>query len=111
MVCYAGVLLPLPGESVESSALELGATSKTVASSMAQLLTAANQGKGGGGEGRFIGGCSLVPRLSKGGSGKESLVHTVCACIKLCTRLARAMTCYDVLVTFDRVLTSALTDF
>ena len=40
-----GMLLPLPGESVESSALELGATSKTVGSSMAQLLTAANQGK------------------------------------------------------------------
>lgn len=43
----AGVLLPLPGETVESSALELGATSKTVGSSMAQLLTAANQGEGG----------------------------------------------------------------
>ena len=39
-----GQLLPLPGESVESCALELGATSKTVGSSMAQLLTAANQG-------------------------------------------------------------------
>ena len=54
---------------------------------------------------------SLVPRLSKGGGGKESLVHTVCACVKLCTRLARAMTFYDVLVTFDRMLTSALIDF
>lgn len=40
-----GKLVPLPGESVESCALELGATSKTVGSSMAQLLTAANQGK------------------------------------------------------------------
>ena len=50
------MLLPLPGESVESSALELGATSKTVGSSMAQLLTAANQGKGRGwGEGRMEG--------------------------------------------------------
>ena len=49
--------------------------------------------------------------LIKGGGGKESLVHTVCACVKLCTRLARAMTFYDVLVTFDRVLTSALIDF
>ena len=39
------MLLPLPGESVETSALELGATSKTVGSSMAQLLTAANQGQ------------------------------------------------------------------
>lgn len=39
-----GKLVPLPGESVESCALELGATSKTVGSSMAQLLTAANQG-------------------------------------------------------------------
>ena len=57
-----GKLLPLPGKSVsklyskciasavclniqpESCALELGATSKTVGSSMAQLLTAANQG-------------------------------------------------------------------
>ena len=47
----------------------------------------------------------------KGGGGKESLVHTVCACVKLCKRLARAMTVYDVLVTFDRVLTSALIDF
>ena len=37
------MLLPLPGESVESSALELGATSKTSGSSMAQLLTAANE--------------------------------------------------------------------
>jgi len=40
-----GRLLPLPGESVENCALELGATSKTVGSSMAQLLTAANQGE------------------------------------------------------------------
>ena len=60
---------------------------------------------------RTAGVTSLVPRLSKGGGGKESLVHTVCACVKLCTRLARAMTFYDVLVTFDRVLTSALIDF
>ena len=58
------------------------------------------------GENRFH--ISLVPRLSKGRGGKESLVHTVCACVKLCTRLARAMTCYDVLVTSDRVLTPAL---
>ena len=56
-------------------------------------------------------GGSLVPRLSKGRGGKESLVHTVCACAKFCTRLARTMTCYDVLVTFDCVLTSALIDF
>ena len=42
-----GRLVPLPGESVESCALELGATSKTVGSSMAQLLTAANQGEAG----------------------------------------------------------------
>ena len=47
----------------------------------------------------------------KGVGGKESLGHTVCACVKLCTRLAHAMTLYDVLVTFDRVLTSALIDF
>ena len=40
-----GTLVPLPGESVESCALELGPTSKTVGSSMAQLLTAANQGE------------------------------------------------------------------
>ena len=39
-----GQLLPLPGQTVESCSLELGATSKTVGSSMAQLLTAANQG-------------------------------------------------------------------
>eukprot|EP01137_Pigoraptor_chileana_P018402 Opistho-2@77812 len=40
----AGKLMPLPGETAESCANELGATSKTVGSSMAQLLTAANQG-------------------------------------------------------------------
>ena len=39
-----GKLLLLPGETVENCALELGFTSKTVGSSMAQLLTAANQG-------------------------------------------------------------------
>ncbi|XP_013386332.1 talin-1 isoform X1 [Lingula anatina] len=42
--CQAGKLLPLPGETMESSALQLGHTSKTVGSSMAQLLTAAAQG-------------------------------------------------------------------
>ena len=42
---HQGTLLPLPGESLESCALDLGATSKIVGSSMAQLLTAANQGK------------------------------------------------------------------
>ena len=41
---HQGTLLPLPGESLESCALDLGATSKIVGSSMAQLLTAANQG-------------------------------------------------------------------
>ncbi|KJE89680.1 hypothetical protein CAOG_009384 [Capsaspora owczarzaki ATCC 30864] len=39
-----GKLLPLPGDNAEEAALEVGATSKTVGSSMAQLLTAANQG-------------------------------------------------------------------
>lgn len=39
-----GQLFPLPGQTVESCSMELGATSKTVGSSMAQLLTAANQG-------------------------------------------------------------------
>ena len=51
------------------------------------------------------------PGSRKGGSGKESLIHTVCACVKFCTRLARAITCYDILVTFDRMLTSALAIF
>ncbi|XP_013778384.1 talin-2-like [Limulus polyphemus] len=37
-------LKPLPGETNESSTLQLGSTSKTVGSSMAQLLTAASQG-------------------------------------------------------------------
>lgn len=37
-------LRPLPGETAENSATQLGATSKTVGSSMAQLLTAAAQG-------------------------------------------------------------------
>lgn len=39
-----GKLLPLPGDTAESCGLELGATSKSVGSSMAQLLTAASQG-------------------------------------------------------------------
>uniref|UniRef100_A0ABM0MR88 Talin-1-like n=1 Tax=Saccoglossus kowalevskii TaxID=10224 RepID=A0ABM0MR88_SACKO len=39
-----GKLLPLPGENADTSALQLGATSKMVGSSMAQLLTAAAQG-------------------------------------------------------------------
>ena len=38
-----GVLLPLPGESVQTSALKLGATLKTIGSSMVQFLTTANQ--------------------------------------------------------------------
>ena len=65
------MLLPLPGESVESSALELGATSKTVGSSMAQLLTAANQGKGGEGgmERREEGG------MERGGEGERGRVE------------------------------------
>ena len=40
----AGRLYPLPGETAESAATLLGTTSKTVGSSMAQLLTAAAQG-------------------------------------------------------------------
>ena len=43
-IASAGKLLPLPGESAKECAEELGATSKTVGASMAQLLTAANQG-------------------------------------------------------------------
>jgi len=38
-----GRLVPLPGESAESSAAQLGAISKTLGSSMAQLLTASAQ--------------------------------------------------------------------
>jgi talin len=38
-----GSLVPLPGESVESSSAQLGAVSKTLGSAMAQLLTAAAQ--------------------------------------------------------------------
>ena len=39
---------------------------------------------------------------------KESLVHTVCACIKnVSDYSSRAMMRYDVLATFDCVLTSA----
>ncbi|XP_065832008.1 talin-like [Oscarella lobularis] len=42
----SGKLLPLPVETAESCALELGgATSKTVGASMAQVLTAAAQGR------------------------------------------------------------------
>ena len=40
----SGRLHPLPGETAESAATLLGTTSKTVGSSMAQLLTAAAQG-------------------------------------------------------------------
>ena len=43
-IAAAGKLIPLPGESAKECADELGATSKTVGASMAQLLTAANQG-------------------------------------------------------------------
>lgn len=39
-----GRLQPLPGETAESAAMQLATTSKTVGSSMAQLLTAAAQG-------------------------------------------------------------------
>lgn len=46
-----GKLVPLPG-SVESCALELRAATKSAGSSIAQLMIAANQGKGKGEEGR-----------------------------------------------------------
>jgi len=39
----AGKLVPLPGENSVNCAAQLGATSKTVGSAMAQLLTAAAQ--------------------------------------------------------------------
>ncbi|CAM9487463.1 talin-2 [Lampetra fluviatilis] len=39
-----GKLHPLPGETLEKCAQDLGATSKTVGSSMAQVMTAASQG-------------------------------------------------------------------
>ncbi len=38
-----GRLVPLPGETMDNCAVQLGTTSKTVGSSMAQLLTAAAQ--------------------------------------------------------------------
>ncbi|XP_052693138.1 talin-2-like isoform X2 [Crassostrea angulata] len=40
----SGNLVPLPGETVEASAMKLGSTSKNMKSAMAQLLTAASQG-------------------------------------------------------------------
>jgi len=40
----AGRLVPLPGDNANECAMQLGATSKIVGSSMAQLLTAASQG-------------------------------------------------------------------
>ncbi|XP_021356551.1 talin-1-like isoform X2 [Mizuhopecten yessoensis] len=40
----SGGLVPLPGETAETSAQKLGTTSKSVGSAMAQLLTAASQG-------------------------------------------------------------------
>lgn len=46
-----GKLVPLPGRSVESCALELRAATKSAGSSIAQLMIAANQGKGKGEEG------------------------------------------------------------
>ncbi|GAB6032133.1 hypothetical protein CHUAL_010792 [Chamberlinius hualienensis] len=42
--CEAFELKPLPGETPESTALQLGASSKAVGSAVAQLLTAASQG-------------------------------------------------------------------
>lgn len=42
--CEAFELKPLPGETLESTALQLGASSKAVGSAVAQLLTAASQG-------------------------------------------------------------------
>uniref|UniRef100_A0A6Q2XID9 Talin 2a n=1 Tax=Esox lucius TaxID=8010 RepID=A0A6Q2XID9_ESOLU len=44
MAAHDGQLKPLPGESLEKCAQELGSTSKAVGSSMAQLLTCAAQG-------------------------------------------------------------------
>ncbi|KAG7248975.1 hypothetical protein CRUP_010339, partial [Coryphaenoides rupestris] len=44
MAANAGQLKPLPGESLEKCAQDLGSTSKSVGSSMAQLLTCAAQG-------------------------------------------------------------------
>ncbi|UYV64796.1 TLN1 [Cordylochernes scorpioides] len=41
---HSGSLRPLPGETAETCALQLGAVSKVVGSAMAQLLTAAAQG-------------------------------------------------------------------
>ena len=38
-----GMLVPLPGETIELSTSQLGAASKAVATAMAQLLTAATQ--------------------------------------------------------------------
>uniref|UniRef100_A0A8C5A5T6 Talin 2a n=1 Tax=Gadus morhua TaxID=8049 RepID=A0A8C5A5T6_GADMO len=44
LAAVAGQLKPLPGESLEKCAQDLGSTSKSVGSSMAQLLTCAAQG-------------------------------------------------------------------
>ncbi|CAL1604197.1 unnamed protein product [Knipowitschia caucasica] len=44
MACSSDQLKPLPGESLEKCAQDLGSTSKSVGSSMAQLLTCAAQG-------------------------------------------------------------------
>ncbi|KAJ3593552.1 hypothetical protein NHX12_005886 [Muraenolepis orangiensis] len=44
MAANAGQLKPLPGESLEKCSQDLGSTSKSVGSSMAQLLTCAAQG-------------------------------------------------------------------
>uniref|UniRef100_A0A674EKN4 Talin 2 n=1 Tax=Salmo trutta TaxID=8032 RepID=A0A674EKN4_SALTR len=44
MAAHDGQLKPLPGESLEKCAQDLGSTSKAVGSSMAQLLTCAAQG-------------------------------------------------------------------
>ncbi|KAK2834487.1 hypothetical protein Q7C36_015188 [Tachysurus vachellii] len=44
MAAFDGQLKPLPGESLEKCAQDLGSTSKAVGSSMAQLLTCAAQG-------------------------------------------------------------------
>ena len=76
----AGRLYPLPGETAESAATLLGTTSKTVGSSMAQLLTAAAQGNE-----------DYVGIAARDTANALKVRGCVCVCACACTR-ARAHT-------------------
>uniref|UniRef100_A0A8C7E6W5 Talin 2 n=1 Tax=Naja naja TaxID=35670 RepID=A0A8C7E6W5_NAJNA len=70
MAALEGQLKPLPGETLEKCAQDLGSTSKAVGSSMAQLLTCAAQGNED-----YTGTNALCPELGGGCSDGASLAR------------------------------------